>query len=392
MSTFDETGLTVDRMDEILAKLSVNIKAKWGEDHRTDPESVTGQILGIFAEMFHDQNELLSSIATIYRPTHAFGVWLSEIVKLNAIERKEAARTTVALWVGANSSGTNIFTGDLVDTEAGAGPFSIDSDVTLAPHAGTSVSAKATKTGAIEAAAGTITKILTPRLGWESVTNNAAAVPGSTEETDSDLKWRRKQTASAVGRNTTSRLYDRLLNIENVSQVKIIDNTLEAADSYGVPPQHLWIIVYGGDDAAIAQVMWEVIGGGIGTFNYTGTGGSYYDYVDTERDLSKRLYFTRPTDITINTEVQTKKTDLYPTGGDLDIRQAISDWFSETNIRLGGTVARGDLYAPAYQTSGHQVQDILIAKDPAAPTDADIDLEPYERPVCAIGDVTVTSV
>lgn len=384
MSTFDASGLTVDRQEEIFGKLSDKIKGKWGANHRTDAKSVTGQIIGIFSEFLGDQNELLMSLSTIYRPSNAFGVWLSEIVKLNNIRRKEQAKTTITIQVTANSYGSKIFKNDMVDTELGSGPFIIDNDVELAPSETKSVTVKAAVVGPIEVEIDTLTKILTPRLGWASVTNSSKGIPGAVEESDSALHWRREQTASAVGQNTTSRLYDRLLDLEDVSQINVIENDGTDTDVYGVPPQHIMAIVYGGTDAGISEVLYNVVGGGIGTY-----GTSSYLHVDPVRGISKTFNYTRSIDSEIKVQVLTRKSSKYPSNGDDLMAIAIVKYFDDVNVRLGGLVARGDLYASCYEIPGHQIQAILIARSIGTLAGADIQLDPHERPVCSLSGVTV---
>lgn len=387
MNKFDETGIQVDRKSDIVDQLALAVRALWGEDHRTDPESSTGQFIEIFSEIFADQNELMLSLSTSHQPSKAFGVWLSELVKLNGIERNESSRTTVAITVTANGAASEILAGDLVDTEAGIGPFAVDNDVSLSPLESKTISATATNVGDIEVAENTITKILTPRLGWASVNNASAGSPGRSEEKDPALKDRRTRAAGAVGVNTSTRLYDNLLDDEAITEVKIIENPGETTDGYGVPRQHTWAIIFGGQDETIARIMYETTGGGAGTW-----GSESFLYQDLDRDLEKTMYWTRPDDITIQVEVRTRKGSSYPSSGDDIIKEAINTWFADGNVRLGGIVARGDLYAPAYTVTGHQVQDIYLGRDGGGLANSDISLDPDERATNVILDITVTEV
>ena len=56
--------------------------------------------------------------------------------------------------------------------------FRTVADVALAPSPGVSVEMEAVEEGAVMAAAGTLTQIVTVVAGWETITNAAAAVLG----------------------------------------------------------------------------------------------------------------------------------------------------------------------------------------------------------------------
>ena len=54
MSSFDETGYTIDRYDDILNALIADLKTAFGDNIKTDPDSAFGQLARIVTEIVAD--------------------------------------------------------------------------------------------------------------------------------------------------------------------------------------------------------------------------------------------------------------------------------------------------------------------------------------------------
>lgn len=79
--------------------------------------------------------------------------------------------------------------------------------------------------GSIPAPINTVTEILTPLSGWESVDNFKAGVTGRNIETDAELRLRRKNSIRIIGAATVEAIRARLLQeVSGVTQALVFEN------------------------------------------------------------------------------------------------------------------------------------------------------------------------
>lgn len=385
MSTFSSTGYTIDRYADILAALLADFKSAWGDNIKTDADSVFGQFARIWSETVSDVNESIEGIVAAYNPQTAEGAYLSALVLLNGIERREAEYSSVTLQCTANAAGATIPANSLVSDPAIGEQFKTDSLLVVAPSASANVSATAVNAGPISAVAGTLTQIDSPVYGWESVTNPSGAVAGQDEETDTELRVRRQIAAERTGLNNVAAIYTAIANIDAVSQVTVYQNTGTVTDANGVPPTHVWAIVLGGADQDIAAAMFGTVAAGIGMY-----GDTPVVYADPITGASYTITFERPDDVAIYIDVNVTKDDDYPADGDDQIEAALVAHFEDQEI--GEDVEYSRLYTPINSVAGHYVNTLKIGIAPAPSGTTNISIDADERAVTDVAKITVTSV
>lgn len=374
MSTIDSTGLTIDRYDDIKAALEADLKTAFGDGIKLGADSVFGQISAIISERISDQNELIELVAEIFNPNAAQGVFQSQLVKLNGIDRNEAVYSTVSVNVTANTAGATIQAGSTVSDPAVGEKFAIDSTTVLAPSASSAVSATAVNAGNIEAPAGTLTKIDTPVYGWASVTNPSDASVGATEESDQELRIRRSIAAQASGNSNAAAILTELLDVDGVDLAQVYENKSAITDSRGIPPHSIWAVVRGGTDADIAQTLFDKTAAGSGWY-----GSTTVAYADPITGETYNVKFSRPTEVPIYVTYVLEKLAGYPSNGDDLINQYTVEFFdgefylNETLISpfsLNDNVTASRLYTPANAVPGHKITNVFIATS-ASPTLSD---------------------
>jgi len=104
-------GFKVKRLIEVKNELENAFIAEFG-DINLDPQSVTGQIIGIFSKMFADIWENQQDVYLSQYPNSASGISLDNVVQLNGITRLPARRTTV-IGVATGQENTQIPAGSL---------------------------------------------------------------------------------------------------------------------------------------------------------------------------------------------------------------------------------------------------------------------------------------
>lgn len=225
--------------------------------------------------------------------------------------------------------------------------------LTLLASAG---SFSADTTGPFTLPANTLDEIVTSVSGWDSVNNPTAGITGRDRETDSEFRIRAAATV-ATGNATEDAIVNAISNdVAGITAVAIQSNRTDVTDGDGLPPHSFEVVISGGLNADIGQVIWDTQGAGIASY-----GNTPVVVTDSEGE-SQTVYFSRPTSVYIHVKV---KRDLYseeeyPTDGDAQIKQAIVDW-ATINQPIGKDVIRQRLNTPVYSVPG--IEDIEITID-----------------------------
>jgi uncharacterized phage protein gp47/JayE len=385
MATIDDTtGLSISSYAETLTAYVVLWKNAIGENVRTGAQSVWGQVFNIFSLSVAEQNELAEFVAQKFNIQTATGAALSELVLLAGIQRQESASSTVTLTCSANAAGSTIPAGSLVKDPAGNIQWSTNAQVVVAPSSTNTVTATAVETGPFEAAAGTITQIDTPRYGWTAVTNLAAANVGQSEETDSALRLRYQTTVDGASKVSDGKRFAAVSDVSGVDAVIATSNNGTATDANGVPPQHVYTIVDGGTNAAVASAIYSQTAGGIGYF-----GTTTVSHQDPDSLQFYDVKFTRPSDVNIYVSVTVVPDDDFPTDGAEQIKAAIVSYINA--LGLGDDVYHSRLYTPVNSVPGHTVTALTLGFSASPTGTADLAIALAERAVTDTAKITVTS-
>lgn len=264
--------------------------------------------------------------------------------------------------------------------------------ITITP--GTGVSARLTSTvsvlvksvdlGAIVGNAGTLIVIDTPVSGWEGVGNITNVVLGADEETDAAFRTRRLAALQGLGNATTDAIRGDLLSVDNVIAVTVFENDTGFTDSGGRPLKSIECLVQGGDDADIAQAIWDSKAGGIETF------GTSSDVATDSQGNPQTMNFSRPFDINIYLDITLTVDGDYPADGDAQVETAVLAWAA--TLLIGDDV----IVYPYLVGSFDDIPGLLtvvidIGTAPAPSGDANIVIAETEKAVFSAGNTTVTS-
>lgn len=207
-------------------------------------------------------------------------------------------------------------------------------------------------TGPVNAEVNTLTNILTPQLGWDSVYNPTAASPGRDLETDSELRLRFRETKFERASNIIEALYSSLISLENVQEVRIYENDTDTTDSLGVPAHSFMPIVLGGLSSEIAESIWENKPMGIRSF------GDTVVVIYDSQGFAHNIGFERPAPVPIYITLNLETDSNFPATGPDDIRSALVAYFA--NLGIGDDVIYSRLYTPVNSVAGFQVDSMYI--------------------------------
>lgn len=214
--------------------------------------TVQGQIANLLAKTKYDAS-LLYSYLWNSLSLDAEGTALDRLGRLLAsVTRRGATFTTTNITITANRTVAlpNTFTvGDLNGNR-----FVLENATTI--NAGsTSLLFKSQVSGVVNPSINTLTQIITPVVGVISANNPAPPLLiGNIVETDALFRERIKISRAINSSGGEDSLYAGLINLENVSDVRVYSHRMPEATAF-VPEFNIWCIVEGGDNTAIANVI-----------------------------------------------------------------------------------------------------------------------------------------
>lgn len=382
-------GFKRKRLDQLLEELNAEVKSIFGDNFNVSSESPDGQINGIISESNANLWEIAEESYNAFNPSSATGVTLSNLVQLNGITRLPSTPSRVQLSL-TGTPGIVIPINSLVSTSDTSDQFSTELEVTLDGAGNGSVFASALIVGPILALSGTVTKIDTPITGWASVTNLTDAQVGTNEETDVELRARRERSVARDAQAIIDAIYAGVANVPGVTQTTVLENDTNLTDSNGIPPHSFHVIVVGGVDVEIANVIWLKKPAGILSFGSTTT-----QILDSQ-GIPHNISFSRPTTVDIYVEVDLTVFPEYPSNGDDLIKQAIVD-YSNGNLIHGREFGLSDdviytrLYTPINSVQGHEIVSMRIGLTPNPTGIANIPISTTEVSNFIISNIVVNS-
>lgn len=299
-NSFDANGLQVITQNEIVDNLTQSFQEIYGEDINVDSNSPDGQIINIFAQNIEDFYELLAQIYASFDPDQAIGKVLDQRCAINGVHRKAGTYTYVDIQVTTDRSVTLDGLNDhavedaytISDSEGNQFALATTTSLTAGT---TTCSFRAVNIGAVEVLPNTITNPVTIILGVTAVNNaTGATVEGTNEETDAELRERRKKSVSISSQGYTEGLLAALLEIEDVVSAAVYQNRTNATDADGIPGHSIWVVVQGGSDSDIGAVMNEKVASGVGMKGAQSVqveqADGYYATYHFDRPIAQNLY------------------------------------------------------------------------------------------------------
>ncbi len=244
--------------------------------------------------------------------------------------------------------------------------------------------------GAIEAPADTLTQIETPLVGWDSVTNPLDAILGRDEETDAELRLRRAESLQNAGAAVPEAIRSRVRELPGVTAAFIVENPYDAPDVDGRPGHSFEVIVQGGDDQEIGELIWQIKAAGIQTISTaTGPEKIVVNVIDSQGDPHV-IEFSRPTAIAIWLEVDvTLNPEETPP---IDVPTAVEDDVLAFGaaLNIGEDVITSKLYGVVHETPGISTIVLRIGTAPAPTLANNIPISANELATFDSSRVTVT--
>lgn len=318
----DDVGLHVPTYADIRDDLIAQFKKIYGEDIYLGNDAQDYQMISAFALKTYDTMQMLQIVYNNQSAKTAVGTGLSSRVKLNGLRRKTATHSTCVLTL-TGMPGTTIPTGIVEDTQGRK--WELPEKIKFEGET-LETTARCRDIGAVEAPAGSITKISNPQYGWLSVTNKVSAVKGRPIETDEELRRRQSISTAIPSQNMVDSTIAGIASVAGVTRYKVYENDTNSTDENGVPSHSIAAVVEGGLDSAVAEQIYLRKGPGCGTHGTTTT-----IYVNSD-GLKNEIRFFRPIYQEVAVKVTIKKYATFTTTVEADIKRNITEYIERLGI------------------------------------------------------------
>lgn len=320
----------------------------------TDPESPAGQLVDSQTAAIVEKDTELLYLCNQFDPAKNEGVFQDAIARIYFLTRKGAVPSSAVIKV-TGLPGTVIPVSAQIQSTADGTLWQNQEAFTIGADGTATGTFSCLTDGAVSALAGTLTQIVTVVAGWDTATNDAAAVVGSAAENRGSFEQRRYESVALNSRGTASAVYARLMQIDNVISVCIRENKTsnpKVIDGVTLSPHSVFVCVLGGAPADIADALYRTVSAGC-DFN----GNTSRNVTDEHTGAVTEVKYEVPAPLRVY--VRAKLSNLSQLSADLiaQIQQAVYDNFygnDPTEVN-GATMPRykmGDtIYATRFSIS-----------------------------------------
>lgn len=339
-----ETGVIVPDTATLQTEVENEYKAVFGADLIVTPNTPQGVM--ITAEVSARSGVLRNNaaLANQINPNLAGGVFLDAIWALTGGERLAATFTLVPDVALLGLAGTVVPAGSQASLIDGT-VFESVSAVTLDGGGNGVVDFQAIEPGPVSVNVAALTQIVTAVLGWDSVSNPTAGVPGRSEESDLASRLRRKNTLGAQNVALPVAITSGLYDTDGVRSLSFRENYTDTAatiDGILLGAHSIYVCVDGGTDLAVATTLLEHKSLGAGW-----NGGTTVTITDPVTGQAYDVQFDRPAPIAVQARLYVRNLSAL-----VDVvtavQQAILDYSQgliegEPGFVVGGSVSAFEL-------------------------------------------------
>ena len=333
------TGVIVPDTSTIKTDVENEYKSVYGSDFVIDPSSEQGR--EIDAEVTARISVLRNNaeIANQINPNYAEGIFLDAIYAISNGERDIAERSTVICKL-AGVNGTIIPKGSKVRDD-NSNLWELNAAAVIPATGFVYASFFSVEFGAITAAIGEVNTIVDGQLGWETVTNETAAVPGKLQQSDLSTRSQRKLELAGNTRNNTYAIITAISKVENVASLSFRENNSASTliiDGVTMVENSTYVCVDGGANLDIAEAYYNARSGGT-AFN----GNTTINVTDPESLQVIPVKFDRPEDKPKLVRITVKISNgADPTEA---VKKAVVDYANGFVVGERGFVVGGDVSA-----------------------------------------------
>lgn len=348
MLEITDKGLTYERLDVILARISNEFRAIYGNDININPDTPDGQIIGIFSQALADLNEAIAGIYAMSDPTKAVGTWLDIQLKYVGSSRIRPQYSYLNNVEIDTEIGTIIPEGFSVVDENNTEWVTVNSATATSNKL--YMQFRSRDYGAFMVAADSSLTAKTIVMGVGLIRTTSDAQLGNLQESDAAALARFLRSYQQNNINDVEGLEGALLALPDVRDVVIYENYTGTMDARGVEPHTINTVIIGGDDEQIAQTILKKKTMGCGVQGSTSVTLFY-------REIERIIDFDRASRVDISVKVTVIRRNAMDVNVD-EIKSSIAS----NEFLIGEDVIAGSLYCGVNNQS-YRVKSVTLSTD-----------------------------
>lgn len=319
-------------------QVEAEFKEVFGDDFITEPSTPQGALITRIVEERDAVARNNAELANQINPSLAGGIFLDALSALTGSSRRASTKSIINGAIFGGVPGTIIPEGSIAETGENV-QFATTANVIIGSNGQATGSLRAIEYGAISVPANGLNHVASSVLGWETITNPTASVVGSEQESDAELRRRRRQTLALQTTSINEAIVSRLYDIESVHSVYYLENyenTTLSIRGITLQPHSIWACVYGGTDEEVAKALFDTKTAG------TGYNGNISVLVtDQTNGRQYEVNFDRPDEINVLIRVTaTSNTlDLQSLIPDLVMNYVNGDLEGDSSFKVGTDIS-----------------------------------------------------
>ena len=354
----EKTGFSVQEPQEVreeIAQSWINaFKSDDTPDINTAPETPQGQIIDAETLAITQKDAELAFLANMFNPKTARGIWQDALAEIYFIKRKKAVNSR-CYCVLTGLKGTVIEKGSKIQSEADSTYWNLLETVTINGNSSVTALFECETEGAVIASPNTLNKIITTVAGWDTVNNIQSATVGTLEESQQAFEKRRYDSVALNSHGTTSSVYARVLQLDNVVGCYVVDNKtniVKTIDDYDLKPHSIYVAVLGGNNQEIAEAIYKSLSAGC---DYNGN--TTIDITDENTKAVESVTFMRPVQQNVYIKVNLFNKDLPNDYEDLIKNAVINNFYGlDREVEIAGetlsrVIMHDDIYSSRFLPS-----------------------------------------
>lgn len=350
MATLTETGIKIERLNDIVKRFEDGFKQIYGQNIDLSPNTPDGQMVGILAQIKMDIEELAENVYRQLDPDVATGAWLEQRVAYAGLMRRGASYSYLRSVILTGEPNTQLYAG-IVVSDQNKVRWVLTTDIQLDNNGSGRADFRSEQLGSFNLAKNTTLTIETVTLGLTSAVTFENAEVGVEEETDTQLRERFLFSRTKNAQNSAEAITAKIAALPDVKQVRVLENNTAQRDALGVEPHSIDVIVYGGNDEEIANVIYQNKGAGVGLQGNTLT--------SLKKDGETRpIRFDKVSLVDIQVSMRCVRYEDFTEIDKAQIKKLLANQV----FKIGQTVSLSRLYSPINQVGGFWVKELKIAR------------------------------
>ncbi|ATF73885.1 baseplate J/gp47 family protein [Pasteurella multocida] len=365
MAKLVESGIVIERLDSILERIEQGFKRIYGQNINIDPDTPDGQMIGILGQIKVDLEELAEDVYRQLDPDLATGAWLEQRVAYAGLVRRKASYSYLRSVILTGDPYTEI--NNLIVSDTNKTRWILEQKATLNESGSARADFRSEELGAFSLNANTQLTIETITLGLNSVTTSVDAEIGIEEETDSQLRQRFAKSRAKNATNSAEAIEGGIGDLADVKQVIVLENNTSQTDNIGIPSHSINVVVEGGNETDIAQVIYKNKGAGIGLQGQTSVNLMI-------NGKQRTIKFDKATPVDVHISMTLVRYEDFT---EID-KDEVKRMLSNVKFKIGEDVSLSRLYSPINTVGGFWVKSLKIGRSSGALNAENIIIQPRE--------------